>query len=160
MPTLTVGGYYDQEDMWGPQEEYAKLEPHDANHQNFLVLGPWRHGSWYSSARHLGNLDYTEPIGKEFRAQIEAKFFAHYLKDEPAESSGFDLEDTASFETGSNKWMRYAHFPPRVPADQPASRRAQACSSWSGSAAEASNQLRERPRRSGSLSPSAHSADL
>ena len=42
------------------------------NHENFLVLGPWRHGYWASSSRHLGNLDYGEPIGKEFRAQIEA----------------------------------------------------------------------------------------
>jgi putative CocE/NonD family hydrolase len=109
VPTLTVGGYYDQEDMFGPQEEYAKLEPHDAKRENFLVLGPWRHGSWNSSARHLGALDYTEPIGKEFRARIEAKFFARYLKDEP----GFDLEDTASFQSGSNTWMRYAHFPPQ-----------------------------------------------
>jgi putative CocE/NonD family hydrolase len=109
VPTLSVGGYYDQEDMWGPQEEYARLEAHDAKHENFLVLGPWRHGSWSSSDRHLGNLDYTEPIGKEFRAQIEAKFFAHYLKDEP----GFNLEDTASFQSGSNQWKRYAHFPPK-----------------------------------------------
>jgi putative CocE/NonD family hydrolase len=108
VPTLTVGGYYDQEDMYGPQIEYSTLEPHDGNHQNFLVLGPWRHGSWSHSERHLGNLDYSEPIGKEFRAQIEARFFAHYLKDE----SGFDLEDTASFQTGSNTWKRYAHFPP------------------------------------------------
>jgi putative CocE/NonD family hydrolase len=109
VPTLTVGGYYDQEDMYGPQEEYATLELHDTNHQNFLVLGPWRHGSWGSSQRHLGNLDYTEPIGTEFRAQIEARFFAHYLKDE----SGFDLENTASFQTGSNQWKRYEHFPPK-----------------------------------------------
>jgi hypothetical protein len=109
VPTLSVGGYYDQEDMFGPQAEYAALEPHDTNHQNFLVLGPWRHGSWGSSARHLGNIDYTEPIGKEYRTEIEAKFFAHYLKDEP----GFDLEDTASFQTGSNTWKRYAHFPPK-----------------------------------------------
>jgi putative CocE/NonD family hydrolase len=108
VPTLTVGGYYDQEDMWGPQTEYATLEPRDANHQNFLVLGPWRHGSWSSSERHLGSLDYTAPIGKQYRAQIEAKFFGHYLKDE----SGFDLEDTASFQTGSYTWQRYAHFPP------------------------------------------------
>ena len=63
VPTLTVGGYYDQEDMYGPQEEYAKLEPHDTKHENFLVLGPWRHGYWSSSSRHLGNLDYGEPIG-------------------------------------------------------------------------------------------------
>ena len=114
VPTLTVGGYYDQEDMYGPQEEYAKLEPHDAKNENFLVLGPWRHGYWASPYRQLGNLSYGEPIGTEFRAQIEAKFFAHYLKDEPGvNSSGFDLEDTASFQTGSNTWKRYNHFPPR-----------------------------------------------
>jgi len=108
VPTLSVGGTYDQEDMFGPQIEYSTLETHDDKHQNFLVLGPWRHGSWSQSARHLGDLDYTEPIGKEYRAQIEAKFFTHYLKNE----SGFDLEDTASFQTGSNTWKRYAHFPP------------------------------------------------
>ena len=109
VPTLTVGGYYDQEDMWGPQEEYAELEPHDKHHENFLVLGPWRHGYWSSSSQSMGNLDYGEPIGKEFRARIEAKFFAHYLKDAP----GFDLENTASFQTGSNTWHYYAHFPPQ-----------------------------------------------
>jgi putative CocE/NonD family hydrolase len=108
VPTLSVGGYYDQEDMWGPQAEYAALEPHDTNHENFLVLGPWRHGSWYATTRHLGAIQYGEPIGREFRARIEAPFFAKYLKDQ----SGFDLEDTASFQTGSNVWKRYAHFPP------------------------------------------------
>ena len=108
VPTLSVGGYYDQEDMWGPQEEYAKLEPHDANHENFLALGPWRHGYWSSSSNHLGNVAYGAPIGDQFRANIEAKFFAHYLKDEP----GFTLEDTASFQTGSNTWQYYSHFPP------------------------------------------------
>ena len=109
VPTLTVGGYYDQEDMYGPQEEYAKLEPHDTNHENFLVLGPWRHGYWSSSSLHLGNLDYGEPIGTEFRKNIEAKFFAHYLKGQP----GFDLDDTASFRSGSNTWKYYSHFPPK-----------------------------------------------
>jgi uncharacterized protein len=109
VPTLTVGGYYDQEDMWGPQEEYACLERHDTAHDNFLVLGPWRHGYWSSSSRFLGNLDFGEPIGTEFRQQIEAKFFAHYLKGEP----GFNLQDTASFQTGSDTWRFYAQFPPR-----------------------------------------------
>jgi len=109
VPTLSVGGYYDQEDMFGPQIEYATLEPHDTKHENFLVLGPWRHGSWVSTTRHLANIQYGEPIGKEFRERIEAKFFAHYLKD----ASGFDLEDSASFQTGSNTWKYYAHFPPK-----------------------------------------------
>jgi putative CocE/NonD family hydrolase len=108
VPTLSVGGYYDQEDMFGPQQEYATLEPHDTEHDNFLALGPWRHGSWNQSLRHLGNLEYGEPIGKEFRARIEAKFFGHYLKDEP----NFDLADTSSFQSGSNTWKQYSHFPP------------------------------------------------
>ncbi len=121
VPTLIVGGYYDQEDMWGPQEVYAKLEPydaphdtpyeatHDVKHKVFLVLGPWRHGYWTSSSRRLGSLDFGQPIGKEFRERIQAKFFAHYLKGEP----GFDLKNTASFQTGSNTWKCYSHFPPR-----------------------------------------------
>jgi uncharacterized protein len=114
VPTLSVGGYYDQEDMFGPQIEYQSLEPHDSKHENFMVLGPWRHGYWGSSSRHLGNVDYGEPIGTEFRSQIEAKFFAHYLKDAPGEDkAGFDLKNTASFQTGSYMWKRYASFPPK-----------------------------------------------
>ena len=108
VPTLTVGGYYDQEDMWGPQEVYKKLEPHDTHRENFFVEGPWRHGYWSSSSIRLGSLDYGQPIGSEFRRNIEARFFAHYLKGAP----GFDLKDTASFESGSNTWKDYAHFPP------------------------------------------------
>ena len=160
VPTLTVGGYYDQEDMYGPQEEYAKLEPHDANHENFLVLGPWRHGYWSSSSRHLGNVNYGEPIGKEFRTQIEAKFFAHYLKDEPgANTSGFDLADTASFQTGSNTWKYYAQFPPVE--SQPTSLYLQGAGllSWRLNRIR-SNFLRERSRQSRSLPPSPHPAHL
>jgi putative CocE/NonD family hydrolase len=141
VPTLTVGGTYDQEDMYGPQIEYSALEPHDANHQNFLVLGPWRHGSWSSSARHLGNLDYTEPVGKEYRAQIEAKFFAHYLKDQP----GFDLEDTASFQTGSNTWKRYAHFPPAESKPTSLHLAEKGQLSWSGLTAEAQTSYLSDP---------------
>jgi putative CocE/NonD family hydrolase len=114
VPTLSVGGYFDQEDMYGPQAEYARLEPHDKKNENFLVLGPWRHGYWSSSMRNLGDLNFGEPVGKEFRERIEAKFFAHYLKDEPGtNASKFDLVDTASFQTGSNTWKYYGHFPPR-----------------------------------------------
>ncbi len=136
VPTLTVGGYYDQEDMWGPQEEYAALEPHDAHHENFLVEGPWRHGYWSSSSRQLGDLDYGQPIGKEFRAQIEAKFFAHYLKDPPgSDPSGFDLKNTASFETGSDNWKYYTHFPPRPSRTTKLHLDGDGLLSWSGSAA-------------------------
>jgi putative CocE/NonD family hydrolase len=138
VPTLTVGGYYDQEDMFGSQIEYSTLEPNDRNHQNFLALGPWKHGSWSSSSRHLGNLSFPEPVGKEFRAQIEAKFFAHYLKDAHGENpSGFDLENTASYQTGSKTWKRYSHFPPRESKPTSLYLQGGGLLSWSGSTTQA-----------------------
>jgi uncharacterized protein len=108
VPTLEVGGYWDQEDMWGPQAEYAALKAHDTNHEVFMVLGPWNHGEWVRTTRHLGVVDFGSATGDAFRRQIEAPFFAHYLKDQ----SGFDLKDVASFQTGSDRWMRYDAWPP------------------------------------------------
>ncbi len=109
VPTLEVGGWWDQEDMWGPQAEYAALKPHDARHEVFMALGPWNHGQWTRTTRYLGDVNFGAATGDQFREQIEAPFFAHYLKDQP----GFELKDTASFQTGSNRWMRYAVWPPK-----------------------------------------------
>jgi predicted acyl esterase len=141
VPTLTVGGYYDQEDMFGPQIEYSTLEPHDQNHRTSRPrpLAARLLGVLFAPS---GNLDYTEPIGKEFRARIEAKFFAHYLKDEP---SGFDLEDTASFQTGSNTWKRYSHFPPKNPGPPACILKGAGLLSWSGSTAEATTSYLSDP---------------
>jgi len=118
VPTLEVGGYWDQEDMWGTQAEYAALRahetPNDPLHKVFLVLGPWNHGGW---SHGLGD-ELASPFGKVtfdgvptsaiYRRVLEAPFFELYLKGKP----GFDLQDTASFRTGENKWHRYAIWPP------------------------------------------------
>ncbi len=107
VPTLEVGGYWDQEDMWGPQEEYARLHANDKANQVRLVLGPWNHGEWRRAASSLGALDWGEPTGSEFQRDIEAPFFAHYLKGEP-----LDLANASSFQTGTDRWMHYAAWPP------------------------------------------------
>jgi putative CocE/NonD family hydrolase len=109
VPTLTVGGWWDQEDFFGPQALYDAWEPHDTNHVNFLVLGAWNHGGWNGPGRTLGAVNFGAPRGDEYRKQIEAPFFAHYLKDE----GKFDVVDTATFQTGSNRWMRYPTWPPK-----------------------------------------------
>jgi putative CocE/NonD family hydrolase len=146
VPTLNVGGYYDQEDMYGTQVEYARLESHDKENKNFLVLGPWRHGYWSASTRNLGDLQFGEPIGKEFRANIEAKFFAHYLKDEPGtNASKFDLVDTASFQTGSNTWKYYRHFPPRQSQPTALYLASQGKAAWEKPAAEATTTYTSDP---------------
>jgi len=121
VPTLEVGGYWDQEDMWGTQAEYAALRAHEAPndplHKVFLVLGPWNHGGWGRGPRSPGD-ELASQFGKVtfggqktadfYRTTFELPFFEFYLKGKP----GFDLQDTASFRTGENKWHRYAIWPP------------------------------------------------
>jgi putative CocE/NonD family hydrolase len=160
VPTLTVGGYYDQEDMWGPQELYEKLESHDAHGDNFLVLGPWRHGYWSSSSVRLGSVDYGEPIGREYRERIEAPFFAHYLKGEEADSGnpfarislGSDsnlvartITDTVSFQTGSNKWRLYSQFPPASTRTTKLFLESQGQLGWSAPTADSSTSYTSDP---------------
>ncbi len=110
VPTLEVGGWWDQEDMWGTQAEYAALKPHDKNNEVFMVLGPWNHGGWGPTTRHLGVLDFGAATGDQYRKTIEAPFFEKYLKGR----AGFDLQGVASFRTGVNQWERYEVWPPKV----------------------------------------------
>ncbi len=119
VPTLEVGGYWDQEDMWGTQAEYAALRAHEAAddplHRVFLVLGPWNHGGWArgpgdSLGGEFGKVSFGgAKTGEYYRRTIEAPFFEFYLKGRP----GFDLRDTASFRTGENAWHRYDIWPPK-----------------------------------------------
>jgi uncharacterized protein len=126
VPTLEVGGYWDQEDMWGTQAEYAALRPNEAvnaaaegtdpQHKVFMVLGPWNHGGWARGpgeqlASDFGKVTFGgKETGPYYRHNIEAPFFEFYLKGKP----GFDLADTASFRTGENAWHRYDVWPPKT----------------------------------------------
>ena len=98
----------------------------------------------------------ASPSAKSFARRSRQKFFAHYLKDEP----GFDLQNTASFQTGSNTWKYYAQFPPAdIAAHEPASRRRRTAHIWRFNHA-GRHFLCQRSRQSRSLSSSAHPAHL
>ena len=114
VPTLEVGGWWDQEDMWGTQAQYAELHQHDTHHMVFMVLGPWNHGGWGRGPGDglggaLGSVSFGKPTGAEYRTEYESPFFEYYLKGKP----GFDLRGVASFRTGSNVWERYDVWPPK-----------------------------------------------
>jgi len=116
VPTLEVGGWWDQEDMWGTQAEYAALHPHDTKHEVFMVLGPWNHGGWArgpgdSLGGDFGKVSFGGvKTGQDYRTKFEAPFFEFYLKGKP----GYDLKGVASFRTGENKWERYDVWPPKT----------------------------------------------
>jgi putative CocE/NonD family hydrolase len=109
--TQHVSGWWDQEDMVGPQDAYKLLEKHDKNHQKFIVMGPWRHGGWAGGeGKSLGNIKFDDQAtGTYFRKEIQAKWFAWYLK---GKGDG-NFAEAISFQTGSNQWKNYTAWPPK-----------------------------------------------
>jgi putative CocE/NonD family hydrolase len=107
---LTVGGWYDQEDIFGPPATYAAFERTDSGGRNRLVMGPWNHGGWYGPGAALGQVQFGDSTGVWFRREVEARFFAHYLKDR----GPLDLPEALVFEGGSNRWRSFDAWPPRT----------------------------------------------
>jgi putative CocE/NonD family hydrolase len=112
---LTVGGWYDQEDIFGPPATYAAFERFDARNHNRLVMGPWNHGGWYRPGTELGAVAFGDSTGVWFRREVEAPFFAHYLKDK----GPLTLPEALVFEGGSNRWRRFDAWPPREAESRP-----------------------------------------
>jgi putative CocE/NonD family hydrolase len=112
VPTLVVGGRWDQEDPLGPLVTYSALERGDSLNVNTLVLGPWHHGQWsMGSGRHLGAIDWGTQTGRFFRDSVEAPWFAHWLKDAPAP----ELPEALVYRSGDNKWDRLTRWPAALP---------------------------------------------
>jgi putative CocE/NonD family hydrolase len=110
VPTLNVAGWWDQEDFYGPIKIYETLEPHDVQHRNYLVVGPWNHGGWSGpSGRKLGDVDFGSETALYYRKSIQAPWFAFWLKDKGT----LRLAEATTFETGTNRWMSHDSWPPR-----------------------------------------------
>jgi putative CocE/NonD family hydrolase len=109
VPTLVVGGWWDQEDMYGPLALYKALEKTDTDHQVNLVMGPWNHGGWGGRGRKLQNVDFGSDTGTYFRREILAPFFAYHLKGKGT----LKLPEASIFRSGTNKWMAYDSWSPK-----------------------------------------------
>lgn len=107
---MTVGGWFDSENLYGALKTYEAIEQQNRNVTNILVMGPWEHGHWAGTdGDWLGDLRFGAKTAQFYRASIELPFFNHHLKDKkaapPAEAHLFD--------TGTNEWRAYDSFPPR-----------------------------------------------
>jgi len=109
VPNLNVGGWYDQEDFAGPWRIFAASETPESRQYNYLVVGPWNHGGWFSGAGHtLKSLDFESNTGDYFRKNIQARWFAYWLKG----AGPLNLPRIQLFETGSNQWKAFDQWPP------------------------------------------------
>ena len=114
VPTLNVAGWWDQEDFYGPVRIYDALERFDSKGMNYLVVGPWRHGGWSGGPGNaLGAIPFGSNTAEYFREQVQAPFFAYYLKDK---GTG-NFAQALTFETGTNEWRRWDQWPPTKQTD-------------------------------------------
>jgi len=107
---LTVGGWFDAEDLQGPFSTFHAIDQNNPSIFNALVVGPWVHGGWARyDGDHLGRVEFAANTGEYYRRNILFPFFEQYLK---ANGDG-KLPKAYVFETGTNVWRRYSAWPPK-----------------------------------------------
>ncbi len=106
---LTVGGWFDAEDLYGPLHIFKQIESQSPTTNNYLVMGPWSHGAWArSSGESLGDIRFYSKTSSYFQQQIELPFFRYRLKDGPPPT----FKKITAFDTGNDLWKSYANWPP------------------------------------------------
>lgn len=108
IPIMHVGGYYDQEDLNGPQIMYKQLEKKDSFNRNYIVLGPWNHGGWArQKGDSLGKINFGGNTAVWFQ-DLQKQWFDYWLK----ETGDRKFAEAHTFQTGSNQWKTYNSWPP------------------------------------------------
>ena len=107
---MTVGGWFDAEDLYGPLHTYRSIEEKNPGITNVLVMGPWSHGAWVrGEGRKLGKMEFGFSTSDYFQENVMLDFFTHFLKEGEGEP---DLPEALVFETGANRWEKFNHWPP------------------------------------------------
>lgn len=106
---MTVGGWYDNEDLYGSLNTYKTIEAKNKNSYNILVMGPWPHGGWSrSDGEFFGELNFGSKTSKFYRENIELPFFNYFLKGK----GELNLPEAYVFDTGNNAWHKFDNWPP------------------------------------------------
>jgi putative CocE/NonD family hydrolase len=109
---MTVGGWFDAEDLFGALEVYKHTETNNPRTPNTLVMGPWTHGAWGrgdNASQSLGPVPFNSKTVAFYRENMELPFFEFYLKGKGT----LRHPEAWVFQTGINQWQRYAAWPPK-----------------------------------------------
>ena len=107
---LTVGGWFDAEDLQGPFTTHNSVEKNNPGIFNGLVMGPWVHGGWARhEGRRLGHVNFASATSEYYQKNILFPFFEQYLKG----NIDAKLPKAYVFETGTNVWRQYSDWPPK-----------------------------------------------
>ena len=108
---MTVGGWFDAEDLYGPLNIYKTIEATSPNAYNTLVMGPWAHGGWANEQGKTthNHIYFGDSISTFYQREIERKFFAFTLKGEGQPN----LPEAYMFDTGKKEWKQFDVWPPK-----------------------------------------------
>jgi len=115
---MTVGGWYDAENLFGALEVYRKLLKNSPATDNRIVMGPWVHGGWSrGEGSKLGDVQFNAPTAEFYQEKIEFPFFEHHLKGK--DPGKYEHPKAWVFETGTNLWRKYESWPPKQAQPRP-----------------------------------------
>jgi len=108
---MTVGGWFDAEDLYGPINIYKTIQHNDPDAKSTIVMGPWTHGGWSREPgqQTVNHIYFGDSISTFFQKEIEKRFFDFYLKDEGKNT----LPEAYVFDTGIKEWKQYDEWPPK-----------------------------------------------
>lgn len=107
---MTVGGWFDAENLYGALQVFDRVEKQSPESRNYLVMGPWYHGGWSRDAgESLGDVKFNVKTAEWYREKIELPFFNSVLKDKDDPH----LQKATVFETGTNVWRSFGQWPPK-----------------------------------------------
>ena len=114
---MTVGGWYDNEDLFGALNTYEHIERQNPGIYNVLVMGPWFHGGWErSDGDWLGTAYFGNKTSLFYRQNFELAFFNHFLKDKGDISQ---IKEVNGFDTGGYEWREFNDWSPKSANDTP-----------------------------------------
>ncbi|WP_339921963.1 CocE/NonD family hydrolase [uncultured Cyclobacterium sp.] len=110
---LTVGGWFDAEDLYGSLTIYKTIESNNPNTYNAIVIGPWSHGDWSreTGPQIISNIYFGDSISTWYQKNIEQEFFNHFLK--KAGEGKPALPEAYMFDTGKHQWEKFNEWPPK-----------------------------------------------
>jgi putative CocE/NonD family hydrolase len=107
---LTIGGFFDAENLFGALQVFKNVEQQGFKNGNRIVMGPWFHGGWSRDmGASLGDISFNAKTSEWYREKVELPYFKHILKDGPDPN----LPKALMFESGSNVWRYYDTWPPK-----------------------------------------------
>lgn len=109
---MTVGGWFDAEDLSGPLNIYKTIEKTSPKANNTIVMGPFSHGGWSreTGKTYHNDIYFGDSIATFYQKNMETPFFHHYLKNEKAT---LKLPEAYMFDTGKKVWKEFSAWPPK-----------------------------------------------